>query len=60
MTSTGYEGEGNPKLVTKSDIGGRGYMQIVTSPPKENYVSVFIFHLFLVSVTAAELWLAFR
>ena len=38
MTSTGYEGEGNPKLVTKSDIGRRAYMQIVTSPPKENYV----------------------
>ena len=24
-----------PKVVTKSDIGGEGYMQIVTSPPKK-------------------------
>ena len=38
MTSPEYRGGRYPKLVTKSDIGGRRYMQIVTSLPKENYV----------------------
>ena len=28
-------GRGYPKLMTKSDIGGVAYMQIVTSPPKK-------------------------
>ena len=49
MTSAGYEGgEGYTKLVRKSDKGGRGYMQTVTSPPKKN-VQIFVFHLILVS-----------
>ena len=30
-------------------------MQIVTSPPKKNYVQVFIFRLYLVSAATAEL-----
>ena len=34
-------------------------MEIVTPSPKKKYVQVFIFHLFLVNVTAAELWVAF-
>ena len=37
------------KLETKGDIRGSGYMQIVTSPPKENYVQIFIFRLILFS-----------
>ena len=41
----------------KSEIEGRGYIQIVISPPKQLCVS-FIFRLFLVA--AAELWVAFR
>ena len=36
---SGKGGGGYPKLVTKSDIGGVRYMQIVRSPPKK-YVSV--------------------
>ena len=28
-------GGGGPKLVTKSDIGRRGYIKIVTSSPKK-------------------------
>ena len=52
------EGRGNPKLVTKSDTGGSRCMQIVTSPPKKNINEPFS-PLFLVSATAAELWLAF-
>ena len=35
-------------------------MEIVTSPTKKKYVSVFVFCLSLVSAAAAELWLAFR
>ena len=35
-------------------------MQIVTSLAKKYYVFVFVFHLVLVSVAIAELWLAFQ
>ena len=35
-------------------------MQIVASPPKKNYVQIFIFRLILFSATAAELCLPFR
>ena len=48
------------KLETKGDIRGSGYMEIVTSPPKKNYVQIFIFRLILFSATAAELCLPFR
>ena len=34
-------------------------MEIVTSPTKKKYVSVFVFCLSLVSAAADELWLAF-
>ena len=33
--ASGTEGEGYPKLVTRSDIVGRGYMQIVTLPQQK-------------------------
>ena len=39
----GSGGREYPKLVTKSDIGGRRYMQIVTSPPKKSFYFVFDF-----------------
>ena len=44
MMAPGYEVQGYTKLVTKRDIGGRGYLQIVTSLPEKN----FLFRLFLV------------
>ena len=34
---------GYPKLVTKSDIGGKRYMQIVTSPPKKFMYKLLFF-----------------
>ena len=33
--ASGIEGEGYPKLVTRIDIVGRGYMQKVTLPPQK-------------------------
>ena len=35
-------------------------MQMVTSPPKKNYVQAFLFRLILVREAAAELCLPFR
>ena len=57
---TGVGGGRYPKLVTKSDIGGRGVHAISDITTKKNSLEVFIFHLFLASAAAAELWLAFR
>ena len=51
----------HPKSMTKSDIGGKGHMQTVTSPPgKIMYKFLIVFYLFLVSAAAAELWLTFQ
>ena len=36
-----WGGRGCPKVVTKSDIGGRGYMQKVTSTPKKVRISFY-------------------
>ena len=57
---TGVGGGRYPKLVTKSDIGGRGVHAISDITTKKNSLEVFIFHLFLARAAAAELWLAFR
>ena len=46
-----------PKLVTKSGIGGVGYMQIVTSPPKKN---MFKFKKHLVLLMNSRIFLAFK
>ena len=47
MTSPRQKGEeANPKLATKSDIGGRGYIQIVTSLPKKVCISFYFLLVF--------------
>ena len=38
---TRVRGMGYPKLLTESDIGGEGYMQLVTSKPKKYAKRVF-------------------
>ena len=46
MTSPVQGGEGYPKLLTKSDIGGGGYVQIVTSPAQKNMYKFLFFACF--------------
>ena len=53
---TGVRGVGYPKVVIKSEIGGRRYIEIMTSPPKK----IMYKFLFLVSAVLAEFLLAFR
>ena len=59
-TSLELGGESYPKLVTKSNIGERVLHANSDITTKKKYVDVFMFHLFLVSAAAAELWLALR
>ena len=42
-----------PKISDKNDKGRKGYMQIVSSPPKKNYVVIFCLR--LVTAAAAEI-----
>ena len=44
-----------PKLVTKSDIRGRGYMRIVTSPSKKN-LCIISFYFLLVFGQRGSSW----